>query len=111
MLPLYCSAITSDKVTLRQLKRLKNAALAKVYRVGSKQFEQIKQARLQKGGTTEQDERKHVEKHCCALCDAKEPFINEFKKCGRCKKVYYCCVEHQKEHWKEHKKDGGCVKV
>ena len=25
------------------------------------------------------------------------------KRCSRCKSVYYCSVEHQKEHWVNHK--------
>ena len=110
MIPLHCNAIKTEKVTLKQLKKLKNKTLAKVYRVGTKFIEEVKQVRLKKEGKTDQDERKHVAKQSCALCNKMEPFINEFKKCGRCKAVYYCCVEHQKEHWKEHKKDGGCVK-
>ena len=25
------------------------------------------------------------------------------KVCSRCKAVFYCCVEHQKDDWKQHK--------
>lgn len=34
----------------------------------------------------------------CAVC--RQPAT---KQCSRCKKVYYCSVEHQRENWKEHK--------
>lgn len=27
------------------------------------------------------------------------------KRCGRCRNAYYCSLEHQKEHWKTHKKE------
>jgi len=26
------------------------------------------------------------------------------KKCSRCKSIFYCSVEHQRQHWREHKK-------
>ena len=29
--------------------------------------------------------------------------------CGRCKKVAYCCVEHQKQSWPQHKAE--CKKL
>lgn len=35
----------------------------------------------------------------CAVCGVRE----ELKRCGRCKRVCYCCREHQKSHWKIHK--------
>ncbi|KAL3272854.1 hypothetical protein HHI36_014315 [Cryptolaemus montrouzieri] len=35
----------------------------------------------------------------CALCEKPAE-----RKCSSCKFVHYCTVEHQKEHWKEHKK-------
>jgi len=43
----------------------------------------------------------------CAVCDLRTQPGGQDKPllvCGACKVVYYCCVEHQKEHWPEHKK-------
>lgn len=34
----------------------------------------------------------------CAICDTKCT-----SKCKRCKAVWYCCSEHQTQHWKQHK--------
>ena len=43
--------------------------------------------------------------HTCALagCAAKEVHVSQFKKCGACKTVAYCCREHQVEDWPAHK--------
>lgn len=46
----------------------------------------------------------------CANCTKTERTTTEggierFKKCGKCKKVYYCSVDCQKIHWKKHKVD------
>ena len=43
--------------------------------------------------------------HTCALagCAAKEVHVSQFKKCGACRTVAYCCKEHQVEHWPAHK--------
>ena len=35
----------------------------------------------------------------CAICDKEA-----VQKCSACKRVRYCSREHQKQHWKEHKK-------
>ncbi len=42
----------------------------------------------------------------CALpsCGAHEATVKQFKLCGGCKQVAYCCAEHSQAHWKEHKK-------
>jgi hypothetical protein len=34
----------------------------------------------------------------CGLCHVSATMI-----CGGCRSIYYCCKEHQKEHWKTHK--------
>jgi hypothetical protein len=43
--------------------------------------------------------------HICALagCAAKEVHVSQFKKCGACMKIAYCCREHQVEAWPVHK--------
>jgi hypothetical protein len=43
--------------------------------------------------------------HTCALagCAAKEVHVSQFKKCGACMKIAYCCREHQVEAWPAHK--------
>lgn len=40
----------------------------------------------------------------CPNCKNLDPTGHTFKKCGRCKKVYYCGQSCQKRHWKVHKK-------
>ena len=41
----------------------------------------------------------------CALptCGASEAHARRFKACSRCRNAYYCCADHQKQHWKLHK--------
>jgi hypothetical protein len=34
---------------------------------------------------------------------------SNMKKCSRCRAVYYCCRQHQEDHWSEHK--ASCVKA
>ena len=38
---------------------------------------------------------------CCEVCGEMEGV----KVCSRCKNCWYCCPEHQREHWPEHKTD------
>ncbi|XP_034481961.1 SET domain-containing protein SmydA-8 [Drosophila innubila] len=42
----------------------------------------------------------------CALCQARATQL-----CGACRNVVYCCREHQKEHWKQHKWECKCHEV
>jgi hypothetical protein len=41
----------------------------------------------------------------CALagCAARESHASQFKRCGACRAVCYCCREHQVEDWPSHK--------
>ena len=41
----------------------------------------------------------------CALagCAARESHASQFKRCGACRTVCYCCREHQVEDWPSHK--------
>jgi MYND finger len=45
----------------------------------------------------------------CAWCHQTHDTTTETKlfKCNGCKWTYYCCPEHQKLHWKQHKKECG----
>ena len=40
---------------------------------------------------------------CCLVCAKKSSPENPMKRCSRCKCVFYCSQEHQKQHWREHK--------
>ena len=44
------------------------------------------------------DPADNSESKLCFICQKPSD-----KYCSACKKAYYCCVEHQKEHWKQHK--------
>jgi hypothetical protein len=43
----------------------------------------------------------------CAHCQIKPEKGQKFRKCSQCKRVFYCCPDHQKKHWKKggHKKE------
>jgi hypothetical protein len=49
----------------------------------------------------------------CALptCDAKEPHPRFFKCCSRCRNVFYCSQEHQREDWPRHRRADRCTKA
>ena len=43
----------------------------------------------------------------CSVCGS----TSDLKRCSRCKKVSYCCIEHQKKDWTTHKKLCGKTSV
>ena len=49
------------------------------------------------------DETKQSEIRSCENCGNPQRFNEKYKKCSRCKKVYYCSNDCHKKHWKIHK--------
>jgi hypothetical protein len=45
----------------------------------------------------------------CALpgCGAEETSVHEFKRCGACRSVAYCCAAHGAAHWAREDEAGG----
>ncbi len=39
----------------------------------------------------------------CGRCRIPQRSNDKYKKCGKCKEVYYCSKRCQKEHWEIHK--------
>jgi hypothetical protein len=62
-------------------------------------------------GLTAPPVRAVKDRHCaqpgCSVSG--EGLYNRPKKCGRCRAVYYCCNNHQVEHWPEHRRT--CVRA
>jgi prophage maintenance system killer protein len=44
---------------------------------------------------------KQTQQNTCGVCS----ITKDLKSCSACKKVYYCSVGHQRQHWAQHKKD------
>jgi len=42
---------------------------------------------------------------CLQCYSSTAPDGGPLKQCSRCRKVKYCCIEHQKLHWRKHKRD------
>lgn len=42
---------------------------------------------------------------CLECYSSTTPEGGPLLQCSRCKKVKYCCFEHQKLHWRKHKRD------
>lgn len=40
------------------------------------------------------------ERNVCQLCGA----LENLSLCGGCREIWYCCKDHQRAHWKEHKR-------
>ncbi len=41
---------------------------------------------------------------CCMVCRLAGTRERPLKRCGSCACIYYCSVEHQKKHWKRHRR-------
>jgi hypothetical protein len=56
------------------------------------------------------DAARHGLRACAApKCGKKEAHAKEFKVCGRCRGVAYCCAAHQQADWRRHKREDGCT--
>ncbi len=49
-----------------------------------------------------------LDKTLFVLCKSCHTRMDKILRCSQCKKVYYCNIECQKKHWKQHKKK--CLK-
>ena len=49
----------------------------------------------------------HMGTMFCNQCRRPPTLERPLRQCGRCKKAYYCCVDCQRQNWKEHEKE--CV--
>lgn len=49
----------------------------------------------------------HLGVMVCNQCRRPPTLERPLRQCGRCKKAYYCCVDCQRQNWKEHEKE--CV--
>jgi hypothetical protein len=57
--------------------------------------------------TTESTLTAAVPSHVCALPQCEN---SATARCARCKLIFYCCKEHQVEHWPVHKTTASCAK-
>eukprot|EP01084_Bolivina_argentea_P256688 432261_1 len=48
--------------------------------------------------------RKKIKSMLCHYCGCKWSVIRKLKCCIGCMKVFYCCKNHQKQHWSVHRK-------
>lgn len=84
---------TSISPELREIVMKTQSAIAQ----GQKNSHPLPPSSTSKPETKEADQQSST----CALgsCNKKD----NLKRCGACKKVYYCSLDHQKDHWNTHK--------
>ena len=90
-------------LTLNKLKKLTDDDL---YRVVTKGMKLELETRKKEGDERDYKRTTPLELGRCSLptCGKMEDALGKFKRCSRCKEALYCCREHQKDHWKVHKR-------
>jgi hypothetical protein len=93
-------------LTLAKLRRLTDNDLYKVVTQGM-QLEL--DARQKEGDSRDYQRTTPLQLGTCSLLPScgflTGPVLCKFKRCSQCKQALYCCREHQKDHWKEHKRN------
>ena len=94
-------------------KMLKCGQCRKVYYCGQKHQKQHWKVHKQTCGSTATatkallDEPLPGRNDNVRVCSDKQGMYHSLSRCGRCGSVYYCCKEHQQQHWKVHKQTCG----
>ena len=91
----------AGRVTLKTLKKLNDRKLGLLYRKAMELFADPKTK--QRSDRTDAKQKKKVAFHQCAMCNSTESFLNDYMKCSRCGRVFYCSKECQVKHWPVHK--------
>ena len=106
-------------ITLSSLKSMTNARLGVLYRgvMRTHVCSDTNSAKKVRKSMDKKEARakKKVALHQCAMCYKTEEFLNDFRKCARCSRKWYCSRDCQCNHWKHghkqlcKKKDDGDV--
>jgi hypothetical protein len=101
-----CGLTAAEETALRRLAARQEAA----YELSAEQQRVVNESvNLQRQQAAAADTARHGLRRCALpTCDAQEAHPKLFKLCSRCRSAAYCCVEHQTEDWKRHKREDGC---